>query len=150
MNEDGMIKFGIKSIRTDEFATIDNAVVQEDKIQLNHSFSIALNDDANELTVSFKVTFNSENQPFIVIQVSCVFNINSDNILISAKGAPKKIEIPKGFMTHLAFLTTGTARGILHSKLEGTTFNKYLLPILDVSRLFDKDAIFEFSENNHG
>src|SRR5579859_8012347 len=143
MKEDKPIKFGLKSICTDEFATVEDTPITDDKVQLDHSFTFSLNTDATELTVTFKLSFKSEERPFIILQVSCVFGIKSESLLISAKGEPKKIQVPKDFMAHLAFLTTGTARGVLHSKLEQTEFNKYLLPILDVSKAFENDAIFD-------
>lgn len=143
MKENKAIQFGLKSIRTDEFATIEGTPIQENKIQLDHSFTYTLNNEATELTVSFKVSFKSEERPFIIVQVSCVFAMNSDNLLISKKGEPKKIQIPKDFMIHLAFLTVGTARGVLHAKLEQTEFNKYLLPTLDIHKAFENDAVFD-------
>lgn len=40
-------------------------------------------------------------------------------------------------------LTIGTARGVLHSKTENTTFNQFLLPTLNVNELVQKDVIFK-------
>src|SRR5437879_2480849 len=124
MKENKPIKFGLKSIRTDEFATVEDTLISDDKVQLDHTFTFSLNNDATELTVTFKLNFKSEERPFIILQVSCVFGIQSDDLLTSSKEEPKKIQIPKDFMAHLAFLTAGTARGVLHSKLEQTEFNK--------------------------
>jgi hypothetical protein len=147
MKENKPIQFGLKSIRTDQFATAEATNVQDNKVQLDHSFTFSLNNTGNELTVTFKLSFKSEEQLFIILQVSCVFGIEPDDLLISSSEEPKKIQIPKGFMAHLAFITTGTARGILHAKLEQTEFNKYLLPILDVSTVFENDADFDLPQN---
>jgi len=51
--------------------------------------------------------------------------------------------IPKGFLTHLTVLTIGTARGVLHTKLEKTGFEKYLLPTLNISDLIKEDMTFD-------
>jgi len=54
-----------------------------------------------------------------------------------------KLIVPSDFITHLASLTTGTMRGVLHSRLEQTPYNKFMLPILDVSSAFTEDVLLE-------
>lgn len=54
--------------------------------------------------------------------------------------------IPKGFLRHLAMLTVGTSRGILHAKTEGTCFNKYVLPTINVTLIIKEDATFNFNK----
>lgn len=142
MKTKAMIQFGLKSINTDEFATVESTEVQGKNIQLDHSFTFSLNNDMNEIAVSFKINFKSEERPFIILRVSCVFNVNVENLLSPIEGN-KRVRIPKDFMTHLAFLTTGTARGVLHSKLESTQYNRFLLPIIDVSKSFKDDVQFD-------
>ncbi|MPN63841.1 hypothetical protein SDC9_211608 [bioreactor metagenome] len=54
--------------------------------------------------------------------------------------------VPKNFMQHLAVITIGTARGILHAKTENTPFNQYVLPTINVSEMIKDDVTFEFRE----
>jgi hypothetical protein len=49
-------------------------------------------------------------------------------------------------MTHLTMITVSSVRGVLHAKTEGTIFNKYLLPTLDVTEMVKEDV--EFSLNS--
>jgi len=51
----------------------------------------------------------------------------------------KSIILPVSLITHMAVLTVGTARGILHSKTENTKFNKYLLPTINVTESLKSD-----------
>jgi hypothetical protein len=145
MKKNTPIQFGIRTIRTDEFATIENVHIEDKKVRLEHNFVFSLSKDTKEVTVSFNICFLSEDDPFIVLRVTCSFEVKTDNLLIPSDGGSKKIEIPKDFIIHLAFLTTGTARGVLHSKLEQTPFNKYLLPIIDVTKAFKGDATFDLA-----
>lgn len=145
MKKNAPIQFGLRSIHTDEFATVENVNIDDKKVRLEHSFVFSLIKEANELAVSFKISFLSDDRPFIILRVTCSFEIKTDNVLIPSKGDPKKIEIPKDFMIHLASLTTGTARGVLHSKLEQTAFNKYLLPIIDVTKGFKSNVTFDLA-----
>ncbi len=54
--------------------------------------------------------------------------------------------VPKGLLCHLAMLTVGTSRGILHAKTEGTCFNKYVLPTINVTEIIKEDASFDFNK----
>ena len=45
-------------------------------------------------------------------------------------------------MTHLIVLTIGTVRGILHAKTEGTKYNSYILPTINVAELIKTDIVF--------
>lgn len=58
----------------------------------------------------------------------------------------KTLTVPKGFLCHLAMLTVGTSRGILHAKTEGTCFNKYVLPVINVTEIIKGDASFSLDQ----
>ncbi len=77
----------------------------------------------------------------MTIQVNCNFEISQEsfNSLI----VNDNIIVPNKFIAHMAMITVGTSRGILHSKTEGTIFNKYILPTINVSQMLPEDAIFE-------
>jgi hypothetical protein len=57
----------------------------------------------------------------------------------------KTIILPKGFVRHLAVLTVGTVRGILHTKTEGTDSNKFVLPTINVADMISDDAVLKFN-----
>ena len=54
-----------------------------------------------------------------------------------------RLVLPKGFMAHLAMLTVGTVRGMLHVKTENTKFNCYFLPTINVAEMINEDVIFD-------
>ena len=55
--------------------------------------------------------------------------------------------VPKGFLAHLAMITTGTSRGVLFAKTEATPFSKFIVPTLNVEEMIKKDAIFDIELN---
>lgn len=65
--------------------------------------------------------------------------INKDNT---------KLTVDKGFLQHMAMITVGTTRGILHSKTDNTRFNKYHLPTINVARLISENRIFNFENSD--
>lgn len=77
---------------------------------------------------------------FLKIQVSCHFKIEESawNSFIKQD----QLVVPKGFLAHLAMITTGTARGVLFAKTEGTPFSKYIIPTINVAEMIKEDASF--------
>ncbi len=51
--------------------------------------------------------------------------------------------VSKGFLAHLAMITTGTARGVLFAKTEATQFSKFIIPTLNVAEMIKEDASFD-------
>ena len=49
------------------------------------------------------------------------------------------IIVPKSVITHFCVLTVGTVRGILHSKTEGTNYNGFVVPTINVTELVTGD-----------
>lgn len=52
------------------------------------------------------------------------------------------ITIPKPFLLHIATITTGTARGVLSCKTEGTPFATFIIPTVDLTKMVLSDAEF--------
>jgi len=46
----------------------------------------------------------------------------------------------------MTVLTIGTARGVLHAKLEKIGFEKFILPTLDISNMIEEDMSFDSPE----
>ena len=135
------IEFSIKGIKTEQFALFEENHLDKGKINFETNLSYGLNAEERDFIVSIKFTFEMKKKPFITIQVNCNFEIGleSFNDLI----VEDEIIIPNWFIAHMAMITVGTSRGILHSKTEGTIFNKYIIPTLNVAQMIPEDSIFD-------
>ncbi len=135
------ISFSLRSIATEEFATIKNCYKEEEKVKLETGYGYGLNIEKHSVGVKFSVTFKCGENPFVILKILCEFGIGPETF----SGFKKEDEyvIPKNFITHLTVLTVGTARGILHAKLEKTGFEKFLLPTLNISELIKEDLIIK-------
>ena len=85
--------------------------------------------------------FLHENKIFIRLACSCHFQIQKESWTNFISDKPT-ITVPKSFLLHLATITTGTSRGILHSKTEGTAFCTLVLPTIDLTQLISTDLDF--------
>ena len=139
------IQFGLRSIRTDEFATIKPVPNETAKVKLGNSFNFSVSADSHQILVSARINFEADAQPFIILQVTCVFGIKPDDFAKFSTEKENELKVPKEFLAHLASITIGTARGVLHTKLENSEYKKFMVPIMDVSKGFKEDVIFILS-----
>lgn len=135
--EKNKISFSLRSITTEEFATIKNCYKKEEEVNLETEFEFGLNIELNSLGVKFSVMFKCDENPFIILKMRCEFDIEPETF--SGFKMEDNYIIPRGLLSHVTVLTIGTARGILHAKLEKTGFEKFILPTLDVSEMFKED-----------
>ncbi|MCF8365096.1 MAG: hypothetical protein K9H16_04905 [Bacteroidales bacterium] len=141
-NEVGFI---LRKISTEQFATIEIDLSEKENVQLGFSVNFGINEENRIIACSTRFEFLAKNSPFILIHIKCEFDIepkaweNYKNIEL------KKISFPKGFMSHLAVITVGAARGVLHAKTENTKFNQYLLPTINVTDFVKEDISFDLS-----
>jgi hypothetical protein len=138
------VGFALVGIKTEQYATFNENYKDKAKIGLNTGLEFKFNKEDKIIAVVVAITFEQNKKAFLKLQVSCHFKISED----SFKGFCNDsiITLPKGFMTHLTMITVSSVRGVLHAKTEGTIFNKYLLPTLDVTEMVKEDV--EFSLNS--
>lgn len=136
------IGFKLNKINTQQFAIIENSYSSEKDdftIETNLGFGI---DSKNGAIMSLvKIEFEQDQNPFLIIEVSCEFDISSE--FWKEFDNKDNVRIPKGFMAHLAMITVGTTRGVLHSKTENTKFNEFILPTLDITEMIKEDGEFK-------
>lgn len=142
--EKKVIPFSLRSISTEEFATIKNCYKEEESVGLETNYGYGLNIEEQSIGVKFSVTFKCADNPFIILKLLCEFEIDPETFSNFKKG--DKYILPKGFLTHMTVLTIGTARGVLHAKLEKTGFEKFILPTLDISNMIEEDMSFDSPE----
>ncbi len=145
-NKNQSIGFSLKKVTTEQFAIIEEGFNEKGKIRLNTSLRFAADDTKKFIAVFTSFIFDSDNKPFLKIEAGCHFSIQNPAWLEMFKPEINTLIVPKGFLTHLTMLTIGTSRGILHAKTEGTNFNKYVLPTINVTLLIKEDASFNFNQ----
>ncbi len=135
--ENKNFRFALGKIKTDQFAIIENAYKANENVNFKIGLQFGANKDNKLLSVKVSVQFEQNTIPFIIMEASCYFHVEPSDweMLIEDNG----LLIPKGFITHLSVLTVGTVRGILHAKTEGTNFNGFVLPTVNITELVTTD-----------
>ena len=141
-SEERSVGFVLRKIGTDQFATIESSCMDDESIQISVEIDFGIDDKNKFIACYTKFQFLTNDSPFIILHVSCEFEVdqNAWNQFIDVE--KNKIDFPLGFARHLAVITTGTARGILHAKTEGTKFNIYFLPTINVNEAVVNEVSF--------
>lgn len=137
------VPFRLFSVNTEEFATFQEVEQIEDKIDLKTGLSYAIDDEGHAVKCIVRLQYESSDKIFILLQVSCEFEIEPKAWSNWKKKKEAIFAIPKEFAKHLAVITIGTARGVFHSKTENTIFNKYLIPTINVANFVTEDIVIE-------
>lgn len=141
MDKNLNIGFSLFEIKTDQFALFEENYSNKGTINLGTDLTFGLNKENKVFSVTAKFTFVLKKKPFMSIQVTCFFLINDENWNDFIK--ENKITFPKPFVSHMAMLTVGTSRGVLHTKTENTIFNSYILPTTNVAEIISDDVWFD-------
>lgn len=141
MADNKEINFNLLKIKTEQFAIFKENYIPNEEINLNTNLTFGLNQEDKVFLVTPKYTFQMNEKPFMTIQINCFFKIEDKTWKSFIK--KKEIIFPKDFVAHMAMITVGTSRGILHSKTEGTEFNELILPTLNVSEMVPEDINFD-------
>jgi hypothetical protein len=149
MSDNKPIGFNLIKVSTEQFAIIGELPQKDDNINVSTTIRFGCSAIERIVGVFTKFTFSeSSNSPFLLVEGGCHFQIATVDWDSLRSKETNSIILPKGFVTHLLFLCIGTTRGILHSRTENTPLNKYYLPLINVSKLADKDVVFSLNESS--
>lgn len=135
--------FALTGLRTISFAPIDSAYKKTGDTNLLSGISFGIDIDDHTITCTVEFAFEKKKgQPFLVLKVQGQFEIDKNDFSNKVKQNNDSYLVTQGLATHFAVLTVGSARGILHAKTEGTIYNQYLLPTIDIKQMIHEDIIF--------
>lgn len=135
------VGFVLLGLKTEQFATFEDNFSGSKKVNLTTAVEFKINSNDKQIGVYTSFTFEQTKKAFLKIKVSCHFAISPDSW--EKYQNDKNITFPMNFMRHLTVITVGSARGVLHCKTEGTEFNKYVLPTINVNELVEADVELE-------
>lgn len=132
-----MARFKMFKISVPQFAILTKKCADNYEIKTDTELKNTI--DGSAVAVLMTFSFFEEEKLAIILQVMCEFHIHPDDLKeMESEG---RIVIKKKLLEHFLVHTVGTARGILHCKTEGTSFNNVILPPMDVTQIIKSDMI---------
>lgn len=141
------IEFALIKISTEQFALLDENISNKENVRLSVGFRFAANKEKKIVGVFCQVSFESNEKKFIVVEIGCHFSLKAESWDSLTENSGQRLILPIEIARHFAMLTLGTCRGVLHAKTEGSIYNQYLLPTINVASLINEDSIFDFSDD---
>ncbi len=144
-NDELALQFRIANIDTREFAIFEEHYNEPlEELGLSTSLNIGADSENHFLKVDVKFQFMQDEKALLLITVRCEFEIEAEawNSFIDEN----IITVPQGFASHLAAITAGTARGVLHEKTSDTSFNHFIIPTINLTTFIEEDVVFEMDE----
>ncbi len=136
------VGFYLANINTEQFAIITKEIADGSELSLNIDINFGLDTNMEMIGCFVNIDYLHKKKLALTVKVKCEFKIESD-AWASFMKPPKRLKIPKGFLQHLAIISVGTTRGVLHTKTENTIYNLYPLPTINVSEKLNTDQVFD-------
>jgi len=141
--ENTQIGFVLLGIKTEQFAIFEENFSPKKEAGLGTQLQFKLDQENKQIGVFLGFEFIQGKKVFLKIQVSCHFKIEENSWASFVN--QNKLIVPKGFLAHLAMITTGTTRGVLFAKTEATPFSTFIIPTLNVAEMIKEDASFDMA-----
>ncbi len=147
-NKKLIIGFALTNITTEQFAIIDDNLPQQGaEVGIEINFRFSASDEKKMIGVFAYFAFQSEAKQFLIVEAGCHFKIKPEDWDSMLNAEQTELTASTGLLRHLATITVGTTRGILHAKTESTSFNKYHLPTINIVDVIKEDSVFKFNKN---
>jgi len=137
------VGFALQGIKTEQFAIFEENYAPKKETSLGTELQFKLDQTNKQIGVFLGFEFMQGKKVFLKIVVSCHFKIEESSWTTFVQ--ENSLTVPKGFLAHLAIITTGTTRGVLFAKTEATQFSKFIVPTLNVAEMIKEDASFDIA-----
>ena len=134
-----VIPYRIHQIKTQQFVFFPERFVNQSQVLIKSDFSFGVNKELTNIKCNTKITYTQDENLLLLIEVTCLFDIDKD----ASKQLLEAGRIEVDFLRYLATITTGTIRGIIHTKTEGTSLNLIVLPPINLMDAIKNDFVFK-------
>ncbi len=148
MDNQNNVGVALTKVTTEQFAILEHNFDADAEIKLHVNFRFLADNELHKIAVFNTIYFETNAKHFLTIEAGCHFTISPDSWQHIYHPPTNTLTVPKVVLHHLAMLTVGTCRGILHAKTENTRFNQYHIPTINVSELITEDSVFDFTNRS--
>jgi len=133
------IPFRIRQIKTQQFAIFPDLLVNGEEVIVKSEFGFGVNNDATDIRCVTKISFIQNDKLLLTTEVHCFFEVSPEGSQEIVKQGRIKVD----FLRYLATISTGTVRGIIHTKTENTVINTIVLPPINLVEAIKEDFVFQ-------
>lgn len=134
------IRFNFYKIATNEFALTEEKYNPAGNAEMNVGVGFNFIKEEKVVVNQIKCMFSQQGKLLIVIAVSCWFRIVPEDWEKIYQEENKSFDLSRIPALHLASLTLGTARGVLHAKTEKHILNAIIIPPVNLREIIKEDV----------
>ncbi|MBQ5979528.1 MAG: hypothetical protein IJL58_05865 [Bacteroidales bacterium] len=131
------IPYRIVRIETKQFAIFPDLFKNGEPAEVMTSFGFALNEDSTSILCQSLINYIQDGKILLVMELATYFQIAEDG----RKEIKNHGSVPVDFLRYMGTIAVGTARGIIHSKTEGTVLNSVVLPPINLVDAIKEDLV---------
>ena len=129
------IPYQIIRIETKQFAVFPEKFINTERVLVKSSYGFSPSEDLQ--TIGCRSVFNyiQNKNLLLVTELLTVFALAPEGV----EEIKKKGIIPVDFLRYMATIAVGAARGVIHTKTEGTVLNSIVLPPINLVEIIKQD-----------
>lgn len=133
------IPFRISQIKTLQFAMFPDLLVNGEKVLVTSEFNFSVNKPLSSVRCISKYNYTQDEKLLLTTEIACYFDISDEG----SKELTNQGKLTVDFLRYMATISTGTARGIINAKTEGTVLNSVILPPINLVEAIKTDFILQ-------
>ncbi|MEZ4722907.1 MAG: hypothetical protein R2813_13620 [Flavobacteriales bacterium] len=138
-------QFAIANVSTEQFSVTPEEFRPKENVDVTIHFSFKLAAKEQMVGVFMHLSFHQQHCKLINLEVGCHFKVHPDTWPLLLDDKREKLKLRLHLALHLATITTGTARGVLHARLTGSPFAHLVLPAVDLTTMLKSDIELSLS-----
>lgn len=129
------IPYRISGIKTTQFALFPEKFINGREITVQTSFTFGYSEGLDSIRCISNFEYIQDEDILMISEIQCTFDISPEG---SAELKELR-KVPVDFLRYMATIATGTARGIIHAKSEGTILSAIILPPINLIEAIKND-----------
>ena len=131
------IPYKIARLETRQFAIFPESFNNSESVGVNSSYEFSISADMTAIRCRSNFRYVQDVKVLLVLELNAYFAIAPEGIAeIKEKGS-----VPVDFLRYMGTIVVGTARGIIHTKTEGTVLNSVVLPPINLVEIIKGDIV---------
>ncbi len=131
------IPYRLFKIETKQFAMFPDLFVAGKEMTVSTELSFTPSTDRTAIRSIVTLKYKQEYDLLMILELACFFKIAPEGW--DEMKENNRWKVPADFLRYMGTIVVGTARGVLHTKTEGTVLNACVLPPINVAELVTED-----------
>jgi hypothetical protein len=132
-----IIPYKIARLETKQFAIFPESFNNSEGVGVNSSYEFSISTDMTAIRCRSIFRYIQDEKVLLVLELNAFFTIAPEGIAEIKQNS----SVPVDFLRYMGTIVVGTARGIIHTKTEGTVLNSIVLPPINLVEIIKEDLV---------